>query len=108
VQKPVDGSHEVFVYNAQSLQQLLSIVGVKLRRARPLADAILADLSAECAKAQDEKLQNVSLSARPDGTVAVHIGWCVLALICFVYSSAQLSITMPHDKERLALKLWPD
>lgn len=70
------------VYNSTLLQQLFSILGLKMRHAKTLTDSLLNDLSARASGSSVEGFEGSSSHPRPDGTVAVCIHRCDATFPC--------------------------
>eukprot|EP00892_Ulva_mutabilis_P004773 jgi/Ulvmu1/2668/UM014_0124.1 len=68
----------VAVYNAQLLQQLFSILGLKMRHAKALTDSLLRDLSLRMSNASADGFEGSSCHPRPDGSTAICIHRSVL------------------------------
>lgn len=71
------GERKELVYNNEVLQTLLTIAGIKLRRARPMVESIMQQLSTEAHKDAGHRLIECTSTPKDDGTVSVELKWFV-------------------------------
>lgn len=68
-----DAAKGVAVYNSHLLQQLFSILGLKFRQAKTLAEVLLHNLGERIVGSAVDGFEGSSCQARPDGTTAVSV-----------------------------------
>lgn len=72
-----NGETKELVYNAELLQSLLTLAGIK-SHAGPLAESILQHISTQADKDVGQRLIELTKTQKNDGTIAVELKWCGL------------------------------
>lgn len=81
------GEVKELVYNAELLQNLLTIAGIKVRRAKLLAESILQHLSTEANRDPAHRHVELTTTPRQDGTLTIELKWYAASFSCAVPQS---------------------